>query len=438
MNVVDFIRTKAESRSHPPGAIARFVSELVRDTVPDYQVSAWLMAVRLNGLDPDETVELTRAMAASGRQLNWKMRGAPPTVDKHSTGGEGDKITLLLVPMLVACGLRVPTIAGRALGFTGGTIDKMEAIPGFRTALELRSFQSVIRYAGGAIVGQSASIAPADRILYALRDATATVESTPLITASIVSKKVAEGVAHIVYDVKAGSGAFMRDVTSAAHLARSLVSVSRDLGLDARALVTDMHEPLGLTAGNAVEVAEAVEILRGDVSPRSARVVELALQLGSELLRMAKVEKNDGSARHRLFAALSSGAAFEAFARMVRAQGGQTKWMNRPWSIVPRHRTFVLPASRDGWVEWRETWRFGEALRLLGAGRAQRSDKIVPAAGAIVHAGSGQKVSRGDIILELHYAHRSRLDDALQSLKGAVAVASSPVRAKPLVMKRIG
>lgn len=437
MDIVGFIHAKAAGRRHPPGDIATFIADLSRGAVPDYQVSAWLMAVKLNGLSPEETSELTRAMAASGRRLRWKGPGLAPTVDKHSTGGEGDKITIVLVPMLVACGLRVPTIAGRALGFTGGTIDKLEAIPGFQTALDETRFQRVVKAAGGAIVGQSVSIAPADGILYSLRDATATVESIPLITSSIVSKKAAEGVEHIVYDVKTGSGAFMPEPRQAESLAKSLVSVSRDLGIDARALVTNMYEPLGLACGNAVEIAESVEILRGESGPRSRRVLELTLRLGTELLLMAGITRTAAEAGEKLSGALQSGRAYECLERLVKEQGGQTGWMKRPWSLVPKHRTYVWTAPRSGYLDWTAAWRFGEALRLLGAGRTARTDQIVPEAGAIVLCGNGERVEKGQPVVELHYRGRERLDRALEQLGQAAAISLRPPKKVPLVLKRL-
>ncbi len=437
MDAVGFIRTKAAGEKHRRGEIARFVASLTRGEIPEYQVSAWLMAVKHQGLLPEETSELTRAMAASGRRLNWRIRGAAPTVDKHSTGGEGDKITLVLVPVLIACGLRVPTIAGRALGFTGGTIDKLESIPGFRTALDEDRFRKVVKTAGGAIVGQSVSIAPADGILYSLRDATATVESIPLITSSIVSKKAAEGVEHIIYDVKTGSGAFMSLPKDALALASSLVTVSRDLGMDARALVTNMFEPLGYAAGNAVEVAEAVAILRSEAGPRSIRVIQLTLRLASELLQMAGIDKTAAAAKERASRALESGAAFDCFEKMVKAQGGATGWMKKPWSLVPPHRKQVWAAPKDGYVNWIAAWKFGEALRLLGAGRATRTDRIIPAAGALMNAGQGDRVEKGQPLVEFHYANKGRLAEALELFADALVISSKPVKPQPLVLKRI-
>jgi len=437
LDIVGFIHRKADGRAHGPGEIATFVAELVRGGVADYQASAWLMAVKLNGLSEAETVELTRAMAASGRRINWKVRGAPPTVDKHSTGGEGDKVTLVLVPMLAAAGLRVPTIAGRALGFTGGTIDKLESIPGFRTALSEPAFRRVVQMAGGAIVAQSAHVAPADGILYGLRDATATVESIPLITASIVSKKAAEGVEHIVYDVKTGSGAFMPEPAQAEKLARSLVSVSRGLGIDARALVTNMYEPLGFAAGNSVEVAEAAAILRGEAEGRSGAVLDLSLELGAELMAMSGVERNRAAAKRRLSETVASGRAFDQFEQMVKAQGGSTGWMKKPWSLLRPHRTHLVKAVRSGWLRWKAAWKFGEALRLLGAGRARRTDRILPEAGALVRAGDGDRVTKGDVLIEFHYGDSSRLRQALDTLDGAFEISSGPLKPKPLVLKRI-
>ncbi|HEX6764165.1 MAG TPA: thymidine phosphorylase, partial [Polyangiaceae bacterium] len=338
---VEIIRKKRDGGRLGARELRDFLNDYAEGRVADYQMSAWLMAALLEGLDEAETEALTRVMLESGEKLPLRSVRVPK-IDKHSTGGVGDKITLCLAPLVAACGIAAPMIAGRGLGHTGGTLDKLESIPGFRVGLGARRFERVLRATGAAIIGQSATIAPLDRRLYALRDVTGTVESVPLIVASILSKKLAVGSDGLVLDVKAGRGAFMPNVEKARELARALVRTAKRAGLATTALITDMSEPIGLTIGNALEVREAVDVLRGR-GPADTR--ELTLALGAEMLVLGGVAKTLPSARKRLERALADGSAFELFAAMVRAQGGDVRAVERP-ERLPKARVRVAVRAK--------------------------------------------------------------------------------------------
>jgi pyrimidine-nucleoside phosphorylase len=366
MNVTSLIRKKRDGHALTADEIRFIVESYTRGELPDYQKAAWAMAVCIRGMNIDETAALTDAMLHSGDILQWPDDGRP-VVDKHSTGGIGDKVSLVLAPLLACCGLRVPMISGRGLGPTGGTLDKLEAIPGFRTNLSLDEIVETTHRVGCVITGASAEIAPADRKLYALRDVTATVESIPLITASIMSKKHAEGIDALVLDVKHGSGAFMKTLREARELAASLVGTGERLGVRTAALVTDMHQPLGRMAGNAVEVDESVAALRGE-GPRD--LMEVTLALGAELLCLAAVAADRPSARDQLQGHVRSGAAHEKFDEMVAAQGGK---LAAPRPIAPSSE---VVASQGGHVQKMDTQALGVAIIELGGGRKTMSDKI--------------------------------------------------------------
>src|SRR5262245_46088360 len=340
MNVVHLISKKRDGGELTAEEIGALITGYVRGDVPDYQMSSWAMAVFIRGMTVAETAALTEHMLHSGVTFEWP-EGESPKVDKHSTGGIGDKVSLPLAPLLACCDLQVPMISGRGLGATGGTLDKLEAIPGFRTNLSTAEFQQVCREVGCVISGATADLVPADRKLYALRDVTGTVPSIPLITASIMSKKLAEGLDALVLDVKHGSGAFMKTLDDARALARSMVDTGRRMGVPTTALVTDMNQPLGRMAGNANEVNESIAALKGE---GPADLMEVTLELGAELLVLAKREKTTAAARHRLEKAISSGAGLEKFREMVAAQGGN---LDAPRPMAP---ALDVASPMDGYV----------------------------------------------------------------------------------------
>lgn len=364
----------------------------------DYQMSAWLMAAYLRGLDRSEMTALTGAMLASGTTLRLRSVRRPK-VDKHSTGGVGDKISLCLGPLVAACGAAVPMIAGRGLGHTGGTLDKLESIPGYDVRLSTSRFERVVREAGVAIIGQTDELAPADRRIYALRDVTGTVACIPLIVASILSKKLAEGIDALVLDVKVGSGAFMKDPESARELARALVAVGRREGKVVRALLTDMAAPIGRTIGNALELREALDVLH-DGGPPDTR--ELTLRLGEEMLLAAKIHRQRAAARQQLVAALRSGAAYETFERMVHLQGGDVRYVADPRRLPTAELRLEVPAPTRGYVRDIDARALGELAIALGAGRRRAEDAIDPAVGIELGVRRGDSVTRGQRLALLH------------------------------------
>ncbi len=385
MHIPHIIEAKRDGRRLSDAQIGRFIAGYVSGEIPDYQMAALAMAIYFQGMDIAETAALTRHMLDSGGRLA-RLENEPPRVDKHSTGGVGDKVSLVLAPLMACCGLHVPMISGRGLGATGGTLDKLEAIPGFRTDLNETEIGAVLEAAGCVITGQTATLVPADRKLYALRDVTATVPSWPLITASILSKKLAETLDALVLDVKFGGGAFMKTREQAQRLADSLCAVARQMGLNTEAVLSDMNQPLGRMAGNAVEVIEAQDILAGR-GPRD--VVELVLALGSRLLRQVDPGLDEEQAKGRLRGLLASGAALERFERMVRAQGGD-----------PRAKLEVAPASeiaapRAGRVTRADAGRIGQAIQELGGGRSALGDTIDFSVGVETLARVGDEVDAG-------------------------------------------
>ncbi|MDF3069254.1 MAG: deoA [Polyangiaceae bacterium] len=374
---VEFLRAKRDGREHAPGDVQAFVAAFLAEEVTDYQASAWLMAAFLNGLSPGETLALTNAMLHSGRVLTLpSVKGA--RVDKHSTGGVGDKISICLAPLVAACGVHVPMISGRGLGHTGGTLDKLEAIPGFRVDLNAKRFETIVREVGTCLIGQTAELAPADRRLYALRDVTATVECIPLIVASILSKKLAEGIDGLVLDVKCGGGAFMKDLKSARALARELVLVGKGAGKRVSALITDMSAPIGGTIGNALETREAIEVLKNG-GPADTR--ELTLELGAEMLVVGKRCKTRRQALVLLERALEDGSALAVFRKLVELQGGDPRVVDDPKRLPTAKVRHVLRASRGGYVSSIDARALGLLAIELGAGRTRADQRIDAAAG---------------------------------------------------------
>ena len=433
MRTVDVIRHKRDGGELDRDQIAHFVSGVTNGSLPDYQAAALLMAIVLRGMSAAETAQLTDAMVRSGVRLRFEgLPGIP--VDKHSTGGVGDKTSLILAPLAVACGAIVPMMSGRGLGHTGGTLDKLESIPGFRTALSIAEVKRAVATVGAALVGQTAEIAPADRRLYALRDVTATIESIPLISASIMSKKIAEGIGGLVLDVKAGAGAFMKTREDARRLARSLVGIGNASGVRTEALVTRMDSPLGREVGNASEVVESIETLKG----RGPRDLEtLSVTLAARMLVLATVARDVAEAEARVRQALASGAALEAFRRIVEHQGGNPAVVD-DYALLPmapdEHRV-TAPAA--GIVGELHAECIGRAAVELGAGRNRLEDTVDRGVGITVVTPPGETVRAGDTILLVHHRGGRGLADALPLLSRAIAIGDQPIPEFPLVLETI-
>ncbi|QEO08665.1 thymidine phosphorylase [Protaetiibacter larvae] len=423
-DTVDLIHRKRDGGALDAAQIRWLVDAYTRGYVADEQMSAFTMAVFLNGMSPDEIRELTLAMVASGERLDFSGVGKP-TTDKHSTGGVGDKITLPLAPLVASFGVAVPQLSGRGLGHTGGTLDKLESIPGWRARLSNEEFLTQLGSVGAVVCAAGADLAPADGKLYALRDITGTVESIPLIASSIMSKKIAEGTASLVLDVKFGSGAFMKDPARARELAETMVRLGNDAGVATRALLTDMNVPLGLAIGNANEVRESVEVLAGG---GPSDVVELTVALAREMLELAGRPDAD------VEAALADGRAMDSWRAMIAAQGGD------PDAPLPTPReSHTVRAETDGVLATQDALSFGVAAWRLGAGRARKEDPVVHAAGIDLHAKPGDEVRAGDPLFTLHADDPARFARALESLDGAYTVAPAGTRipARPLVAARI-
>jgi pyrimidine-nucleoside phosphorylase len=428
------IEKKRDGQALTAGELRDFVEGYTQGRIPDYQMAAFAMAVFFRGMTPEETATLTECMMRSGDVLDFSDLPAPK-VDKHSTGGIGDKISLPLAPLLACCGVVVPMISGRGLGITGGTLDKLESIPGFRTGLTDREFRNVLEQCGFAMAGQTERLAPADRKLYALRDVTGTVPSIPLITASILSKKLAEGVEHLVMDVKCGRGAFMKSRADARALADSILAVARGMGCRATALITDMNQPLGRTAGNALEVIEAVETLSGR---GPADVEALTLDLAAELLVGSGRAPDAARARELLKARIADGSALERFRRLVRMQGGNPDALD-DFNLLPCARIQTpLAAPAAGTVAEVHADRIGKACLALGAGRAKTDDRVDPAVGVSGLVKIGESVVKGQILATVHSNDEGRRDEALALLREAFVLSATPVAPPPTVLERIG
>jgi pyrimidine-nucleoside phosphorylase len=434
VNAVELIQRKRDRGVLTDDEIAWLIRSYTSGAVADYQMAAMAMAIFLNGLERAELVEWTRAMLHSGSVLDFSDLTLPK-VDKHSTGGVGDKVSIPLAPMVAACGVAIPMMSGRGLGHTGGTLDKLESIPGFTTALDPGRFREVLDSCGLVLAGQSETLVPADRKLYALRDATATVESIPLISSSIMSKKLAEDLDGLVLDVKVGSGAFMKTRERARELAETMVGIGKAYEVKTVALLTAMEEPLGNEVGNANEIAESIAVLRGEGPPD---LVEVTLALGVEMLSAAGIETDPDAARTMLEATRTSGKALEFFARVIEAQGGDPRVTEDPGLILPRspHRADVN-ANRAGFVQELDAFRVGVAAMRLGAGRERKEDTIDPAVGITVLAKPGTEVEAGEPILRLSYRHPARLEEALSVLDGAIEIGDEEPDSKPLILERV-
>jgi pyrimidine-nucleoside phosphorylase len=433
MRVVDLIRRKRDGGSLGRDQIDFLVQGVTSGAVPDYQAAALLMAIVWRGMTDEETLWLSEAMARSGRQADFSdIPGVK--ADKHSTGGVGDTVSLVLVPLAAACGLIVPKMSGRALGHTGGTLDKLDAIPGFRTSLTLAEIHAALSSVGCALVAQTAEMAPADRTLYALRDVTATVDSIPLIAASIMSKKLAEGLDALVLDVKVGRGAFMKTEPDARALARVLVMIGQRAGVRTEAVLTRMDVPLGRAVGNALEVAEAVGVLSGR---RGSPLEAVAVELTATLLRLAGLDDSDEAARARAARALASGAAQETFRRLVANQGGDPRVIDDPARLPRAPQRHVVRASRDGYLVGLDAELVGRCAMLLGSGRVRKDAPVDPSAGVVLHARVGDRVASGDAVVELHYRDETGLSAAVASARAAMTIQDEAVEGGPLVLGRV-
>jgi pyrimidine-nucleoside phosphorylase len=429
MRAVDLIRRKRDGHALEPSEIRAFVAGVVDGSWPDYQVSALLMAIVLRGMTADEAAVLTDAMVQSGTRLSYPAWGEG-VVDKHSTGGVGDKVSLVLGPLAAACGVRVPMISGRGLGHTGGTLDKLESIPGFRTRLTADEMRRTLEQVGCVLVGQTDDMVPADRRLYALRDVTATVESVPLISASILSKKIAEGIKGLVLDVKVGSGAFMQTDDEARALARSIIRIAALNGVRTEAVLTSMHQPLGLAVGNAVEVIEALETLKGRGPEDTER---LSVHLTARMLVIGGLASSHDEAEARVREALESGAGVERFRQIIEAQGGDGRVVDDYTRLPAAHHQVTVVAASTGRLAPLDAGDVGRAAVALGAGRDRVDAEVDPAAGIEMLLPAGADVREGEAVLVVSGRDRARVDVARGLLAAAVRIVNEVPAAEPLI-----
>ena len=432
---IDVIRKKRDGLELTRGEIEALVNAYTAGDVPDYQVSAWLMAVFWRGMTRPETAALTDAMLHSGEVLDLSSLD-PRKVDKHSTGGVGDKTSLVLAPLVAAAGLAVPMISGRGLGHTGGTLDKLEAIPGFNVNLPVADFRRVLEACGCAMIGQTAEIAPADRKLYALRDVTGTVESPYLICASIMSKKLAEGIDALVLDVKTGSGAFMKNEKDAAFLAELMVETGERMGKQVVALITDMDQPLGNMIGNSLEVVEVVDVLRGG-GPEDLR--ELCLHLAGWMLYLGGVCKNVAQGNQTSAHLISSGKALERFRQMIQLQGGDPGVVDDTSRLPQAKSIMQIISAKSGYISKIQCEQIGTACVILGGGRERKEDSVDPAVGIVLHKKVGDRVEAQEPLATIHYNSAAKAEQARRLIAESVGVAdAAPATKRPLIHRVIG
>ena len=437
MRPQDVIRKKRDGLHLSREEIGFFVDGVTRGTMADYQASALLMAIFLQGMTADETALLTDAMLHSGQLLDFSDI-SKPKVDKHSTGGVGDKTSLILAPLVAACGAAVPMISGRGLGHTGGTLDKLEAIPGYRVHLSLAEFRAILEDVGFSMMGQTIEIAPADKKLYALRDATSTVEAIPLIVASIMSKKLAAGLDALVLDVKTGTGAFMSDENDARALARALVSTGNSCGVRTEALLTDMNQPLGRGVGHAIEVRECIEILRNEQSEGARPVLELSVELAARMVASSGIESQLDAAREKVQRVLRTGEAMECFRRNVEAQGGDPRVCDDPSQLLPLTPHEVkVESTRTGFVNGVDTAEIGHAIASIGGGRVRIEDVIDPGVGFASEAKIGDEVKAGDTLGLLYCRSPEQAQTARERIRAAYTISDDPVSAPTLIKEVI-
>jgi thymidine phosphorylase len=433
----EIIRCKRDGHSLQRDQIDAFVRGLVDGSWSEGQTAALAMAMFLKGMSSAETIDLTRAMTQSGAVMDWASANLPgPILDKHSTGGVGDKVSLMLAPIVAACGGFVPMISGRGLGHTGGTLDKLDSIPGYQSTPDTQRLRQTLQVAGCAIIGQTAELAPADRRLYAIRDVTATVESVALITASILSKKLAAGLQGLVMDVKVGNGAFAGSQAMALELAQSLVTVANGAGLPTRAWITDMNQVLGDSCGNAVEMKEAVEFLQG--RRRETRLLEVTRRLSAELLLIGGLAMDEAQALRQVDTALDSGTALEHFTRMVAALGGPADFVERAQHYLPAAPVqFRVIAPRSGWIGGMATRAIGLLIIELGGGRRQASDSVDTRVGFTEFVQVGQRVEAGDVLAVVHAADANAATHASQALLTLIEIADQAPASTPMFITRL-
>ena len=437
MRPQDVIRKKRDGLSLSREEIDFFVEGVTNGRIADYQVSALLMAIYLNGMNDAEQQALTEAMLNSGNILDFS--DIPkPKADKHSTGGVGDKTSIIIAPLVAACGVCVPMISGRGLGHTGGTLDKLESIPGYRVALSASEFKKVLDKVGYAMAGQTAELAPADKKMYALRDATSTVEAIPLIVASIISKKGAAGLDAMIIDVKVGNGAFMREEDRARELAHALVSTGNSCGIKTRALLTDMNQPLGGAVGNSLEVEECINILRGEANEAAEPVLELSLDLCAHMLVLANVDKTIEAARQRLQGVLKSGKALECLRSNIAAQGGDPRVCDAPGDFLPLvSETVKVESPRSGFITKVDTTEIGHAIAAIGGGRVRIEDTVDPTVGFTSELKLGDQVRAGDAIGIVYCADAAAAAEAARRIQAAYHVGDEPPAPLKLVKEII-
>jgi pyrimidine-nucleoside phosphorylase len=431
---IDIIRKKRDGIELSASEIEGLVNAYTNAEIPDYQVSAWLMAVVLKGMTRPETAALTDAMLRSGDVLDLSSLPAKK-VDKHSTGGVGDKTSLVLAPLAAAAGLAVPMISGRGLGHTGGTLDKLEAIPGFNVNLPVADFRRVLATCGCCMIGQTAEIAPADRKLYALRDVTGTVESPYLICASIMSKKLAEGIDALVLDVKTGSGAFMKSEKDAAFLAELMVETGERMGKQVVALITDMDQPLGNMIGNALEVVECVEVLQGR-GPEDLR--ELCLELAGWMLHLVGASKSVAEGKQQSAKLISSGKALEKFRQMVELQGGDVRVIDDSRRLPQAQHTVQIAGTKAGYIGAMQCEQIGTACVILGGGRERKEDSVDPSVGIVLHKKVGDRIAVGEPLATIHYNSEAKAARAQQLIEASCEIAPTAPAKRPMVHRIIG
>ena len=434
LHTIDIIRKKRDGGTLDAREISFIVNGAASGSIPPEQLSAWLMAAWIRGLSLDETRSLTLAMRDSGEKFSPARLGKV-AVDKHSTGGVGDKTSFLVAPIAAVCGLTVPMISGRALGHTGGTLDKLESIPGYRTALTLSEFETVLIRCGASIVSQTPALVPADRVLYALRDRTGTVENPGLICASILSKKLAAGLNALVLDIKTGSGAFLRKREEAEYLAALMVATAEAAGTRTVALLTDISQPLGCAAGNWIDIAECLELLRGNRPAESEDLRELSLVLAGWMIHLSWKAATPEMGYARAEAALADGSALRAFLSMVAAQGGDTAVFDHPAAFHKPGATHVLDAWETGCISEMDTTKIGWAVQRLGAGREKAGEPVDPHAGILFHARLGARVEQGQLIATLYATSEAHLAEPIALLKEAITISKTPAHEVPLVSR---
>ena len=432
MNPVELIRKKRNGGILTRDEIDFLIQGYTKNKIPDYQFSALLMTIFLKGMTTEETASLTEAMLYSGKVINLSsIKGTK--VDKHSTGGVGDKTSLILAPIVASAGVNVPMISGRGLGHTGGTLDKLESIPGFRTDLSLTEYKKVLRKCGAVLIGQTKDIAPADKLIYSLRDVTATVESIPLITASIMSKKLAEGIDGLVLDVKTGSGAFMRKTSDAIELANSLINTAKAFNKKVIGFITDMNQPLGNYIGNWLEVYESVKVLQGEIK---GDLLDLSISLSGAMIYLGGKASSIEEGIEISQSLIDNGKAFEKFCEMVKAQNGKVSYIENPDKYPKSKVVKRIKSKKSGYIKEIDTFGLGMAALELGAGRMKKEDKIEPKAGIIFYPKIGNQINKGDLIAEIRSESAKKIDSVVPKLHNIIEYSDKEV-SKPELIKKI-